>query len=179
MARNSHASIISALVAPIAIFCAMLMAQNPAPIRWSMSVTPAAGPVKKGSTLTAHIKAMIAPGWHLYAMEQKPRGPRAMRIVIPVRQSYMLTGVIQGERPKVSFDPTFNIETRSYENNVNFRIPLTISSDVFAGKTEVRADVTYQACNDRLCLPPTVAHLSAAVRIAPERPKSGAAAPRP
>jgi len=48
------------------------------------------------------------------------------------------------------YDPNFNMETRFYENEANFSVPLTATK---TGSPKLSIDVYYQACNDSLCLP--------------------------
>ena len=107
--------------------------------------------------MTAHIHAVIQPGWHVYAMDQKPGGPIAARIIVPLDQAFVLVGDIDEPSPTRVYDPNFNMETRFYENEASFAVPLTATK---AGSTKLSIDVRYQACNDSICLQPTTAQLT-------------------
>jgi len=111
--------------------------------------------------VTAHIHAAIQLGWHVYAMDQKPGGPIAARIVVPLDQAFALTGDIDQSAPIKVHDPNFNMETRFFKNEASFSVPLTATK---AGSPNLSIDVRYQACDDSICLPPTTVHLSTIVK---------------
>ena len=126
---------------------------TPQPIHWTLSASVRDHlPLGKGAAVTAHIHAVIQPGWHVYAMDQKPGGPIAARIIVPLDQAFVLVGDIDEPSPTRVYDPNFNMETRFYENEANFSVPLTATK---TGSPKLSIDVYYQACNDSLCLPPT------------------------
>lgn len=135
---------------------------TPQPIQWALSASVRNHlPLRKGAAVTAHIHATIQPGWHVYAIDQKPGGPIAARIIVPLDQAFVLAGDIDEPSPTRVYDPNFNMETRFYENEANFSVPLIATKN---GSPKLSIDVHYQACNDSLCLPPTTAHLSTIVR---------------
>ena len=134
---------------------------TPQPIQWALSASVGNHlPLKKGAAVTAHIHAAIQPGWHVYAMDQKPGGPIAARIAVPLDQAFVLDGDIDQSTPIKVHDPNFNMETRFFKNEASFSVPLTATK---AGSPKLSIDVRYQACDDSICLPPTTAHLSAIV----------------
>jgi thiol:disulfide interchange protein len=151
----------------IAIGCAFAArGQEPQnPIQWSASAGNSGVPIKPGQPLNATVTATIASGWHLYSMDQPQGGPTPTRVTLPEGQPFRLAGDVKEPAPTVKFDPNFNLQTRFFENSVTFIVPLKVASGTPAGVSEVKFDVRYQACNDRLCMPPRTAHLSAALAV--------------
>jgi thiol:disulfide interchange protein DsbD len=134
---------------------------TPQPVEWTLSASLQNHlPIKKGAAVTAHIHATIQPGWHVYAMDQKPGGPIAARIAVPPDQAFVLDGDIDQSAPIKVHDPNFDMETRFFKNEASFSVPLTA---IKAGSPKLSIDVRYQACDDSICLPPTTAHLSTIV----------------
>ena len=134
------------------------IAATPEPIRWTLAASVQNHlTLRKGSEVTAHIHAVIQPGWHVYALNQRPGGPMAARIVVPQDQAFVLNGDIDETASTKRYDPNFNMETRLYEHEASFSIPLTATND---RSPKLFIDVHYQACNDTICLEPTTAHLS-------------------
>jgi DsbC/DsbD-like thiol-disulfide interchange protein len=136
-------------------------AEVPHPIKWSLTANAATLPLRKGSQVQATLSAHITPGWHLYAMDQPPGGPTATKISLPPGQAFTLNGSIESQTvPIIANDPNFNLETRSYEGDTSFRIPVEVTSPVSAAKAKLTVEVFFQSCSDRVCLPPTAVRVS-------------------
>lgn len=142
------------------------------PIQWSASAGKSGVPIKPGQQLNATVTATIASGWHLYSMDQAQGGPIPTRVTVPEGQPFQLAGDVKEPPPAAKFDSNFNMQTRFFEDSVTFIVPVKVASGTLAGASEVKIDVRYQACNDRLCLPPRTAHLSAALAAGKAASKS-------
>lgn len=125
-----------------------------------MKVTPA-GPVAPGGTLTATATAEIEPGWHVYALTQGPGGPHALEVTVQKSPVFSLGGKATSAPPRKAFDPNFNMETEFYEEVAVITIPIKIAKPAPGGAAKLMVDMSYQTCNERLCLPPTVETLTA------------------
>ena len=56
--------------------------------------------------------------------------------------------------PKKAYDPNFQLDTETYEGSAVFLIELQLKPDAAAGASEISAEVRYQTCNDKVCIPP-------------------------
>ncbi len=108
--------------------------------------------------LQAILSATIAPGWHVYSISQPPGGPNATTVTVPAGQGFEREGDITGTKPESAFDPNFQMQTEFYQNAVHLEIPLAVTGHSTAQTVQV--DVRFQACNDRLCLPPKTMRLN-------------------
>jgi thiol:disulfide interchange protein DsbD len=141
------------------------------PIRWSIRRVPDAKPVKpadSGKQLTVVVTAQIDPGWHLYALTQVPGGPQATAISVapPV---FAINGAIEASDTRREIDPNFNIETEFHENRATFGVPVRSAENTKPGRHPLRVTVSYQTCDDRICLPPTERELTLQVAVGPEQ----------
>jgi DsbC/DsbD-like thiol-disulfide interchange protein len=135
---------------------------HPHPIQWSLTASASTLPLRDGSQVHGTLHAKIQPGWHLYAMDQLPGGPTATRISLPMSRVFALSGSIEANTaPLIANDPNFDLETRYYEGEASFRIPVRVTSSAGVAQAKLAVDVLFQSCNDHLCLPPVVVHLSA------------------
>jgi DsbC/DsbD-like thiol-disulfide interchange protein len=142
-------------------------AEVPHPIKWSLTANAATLPLRKGSQVQATLRAHISPGWHLYAMDQPLGGPTATKIGLPAGQAFTLNGSIESETvPIIANDPNFNLETRSYEGDTSFRIPVEATSPVSPAKAKLTVEVFFQSFSDRVCLPPSAVRVSAQTKQA-------------
>ncbi len=133
------------------------------PIKWSLAVKSNAH--KAGDKFTAQLTAQIAAGWHLYALEEVPNGPRPTRITLATGQPFALSGDIAPPKPITKFDENFGVETQFYEDAVTFALPIKIASKAKPGKTKLVVQSRYQVCNEQLCLPPKTVKVEAVVAI--------------
>jgi thiol:disulfide interchange protein DsbD len=146
-----------------------------APVRWSMTADPPR--VSPGDTLQARVTAAIDDGWKVYALTQPAGGPFAASFKVPDGQLFSAAGAADGPLPHVAFDPNFNLETQYHEQEAAFRIPVRVAATTTAGTHVLRVIVTFQTCNERLCLPPTDVALDAQVLVAAGT-AAGVVAPR-
>ncbi len=121
-------------------------------MQWSLSPLPAA--VEKNKKFDATINAVIEDGWKVYSLTQAPGGPVALVISVPADQKFRTAGPPAGPLPHRSFDPNFNFDTEYYESKASFAVPVRLAADA-TGAVKLRIALTYQTCNQRLCLPPT------------------------
>ena len=132
-------------------------AQRPSEVvKWSANVAGSS------NTASATLTASIQDGWHVYAISQPSGGPTPLKIAIPAGSSFALDGAIADTKVVRHFDPNFNMETVYYLNTARLTLPLKRTGA--SGNDSVPIDVRFQACSDKICLPPYTTHLSAAFK---------------
>jgi DsbC/DsbD-like thiol-disulfide interchange protein len=147
-------------VAPVRLAAQEADQQVP-PVRWTLAAFAADGtPVRRGATVTMHLNAAIEPGWHIYSLHEEPGGPMALRISVPPKEPFAMSGDVDAPAPKSAIDPAFGMETHFYTGDVGVRILLRATRKTLG---PVAVDVFYQACTREMCLRPTAEHLTAAV----------------
>ncbi|MCA1640057.1 MAG: thioredoxin family protein [Acidobacteria bacterium] len=131
-------------------FPVVVSAQNPA--SWRLESEAKGKSLKQNETFKAKLKAEIEGEWHLYALEQPEGGPIATTIKISEEKPFKINGKVASPEPVTKFDPNFNIDTKFYEKQVDFDLPVQTTSETRAD--ELAISVRFQLCNDTLCLPP-------------------------
>jgi thiol:disulfide interchange protein len=147
-------------------------AQGPNQVHWSLSLDPASTPA--GSKVLAHLHGAIDTGWHVYSMTTAAAIPTTIKLV--PNPAVAKVRVFQAP-PKKAFDRNFNLETETYEGAADFLIELQVEPGAPAGSSEISAEVRYQTCNDRLCIPPVRRTAIATLTIAPSAQASVPAIP--
>lgn len=144
---------LSVLSSLLLLLAAVAICQKPEEVaKWSGHYQANKGALK------AILTATIAPGWHVYSINQPPGGPNATTVIVPVGQGFARKGEITGTKPESAFDPNFQMQTEFYQHDVHLEIPLDSTGNSTAQAVQV--DVRFQACNDRLCLPPKTMRLN-------------------
>src|SRR5579863_1849095 len=141
------------------------------PAKWTLEFEPATTP--SGSRVLARLEAKIESGWHLYSLTTPAGGPIPTTIRISNNTAVESLRVFE-PTPKRALDPNFNIDTETYEGQPVFLVELDLKKDAPAGPTEITAEVRYQMCNDRLCLPPVKRRIAGSLSI-----DAGAKVPTP
>lgn len=131
------------------------------PVDWTITAGPAEVQAGDWSELT--VRAELEPGWHIYALTQAPP-PIATRIRLGPEDVARSRTPKQPE-PIRTFDQAFGIETEYFEEAVDFRVPFAVSTE--PGKRELTVQVRFQACTNRLCLPPADEHLTVTLAVLP------------
>ncbi len=155
----------------MALAAGALRAQKLDPVRWSLAVDSPAAP---GATVAARLTASIDPGWHLYSLST-PKGPIPTTVRIAGSPAVAAYRIYQPQ-PAVKFDPNFQADTETFDNQAVFWIAVELAKDA-AGTVELTAQVRYQACDERQCLLPVRKTASAMLSIDPAARPAAFAAP--
>ncbi len=119
---------------------------------WTAEPSPAA--VAAGKSLVVKVTADINEGWHVYSTHGYDEGPVPTTIEFPEGSPLVLAGKVKQPPPIEEFDEAFGINTEYYEDGVTFEVPARVVPGAMPGKQTVQIEVTFMACNDRICLPP-------------------------
>ena len=120
------------------------------PIQWTLTA-PVAN-VPPGSKVPLHLEAKFQEGWHLYSLTTPAGGPIATTAALAENPALVSSKLYQPP-PIRQFDKNFNLDTETYEKEVDFAVVAELAKSA-SGATELAAQVRYQACNERQCLPP-------------------------
>ena len=149
----------------IVVVCSLLMAavQRPADVvRWSAAPV---GIVAAGATVKVTVAAKVQPGWKLYAIEQPADGPKPLTFAVPKGSGFSVTATqITAPKAKVQDDENFGLQTRYYENDVSFTVPVGVPASA-NGATQLPLEVTFQACGQNICLRPYTQKLQVPITI--------------
>jgi thiol:disulfide interchange protein DsbD len=158
-------------------------AQKPEQVVHWTAKPSAAGPLKPGQAFTAQLALTLEEGWHIYSIAQAPP-PIHTTVTVPDGQPVRLNGPVTGSKPTVALDENFGVNAETYERSATLRVPLVVAAGAPAGEQTVRLELRFQACNNRLCLPPKKLPVEmklvfAAASAAAPAPKPEPAAPKP
>lgn len=131
------------------IFLVAATAFAQSPVSWSL-----AGAEKEsaGAPFHAKLTAKIDSPWHLYAVDQPAGGPIPTTITVPEGSPFKISGSILSPKAQTKFDENFKIETKFFEHEAAFDIP--VSAPVGSSTDGLAVNVRFQVCNDTTCLPP-------------------------
>lgn len=129
------------------------------PVQWSAKV--AAKTIRGGATFDVALTAKIDDEWHIYSVTQAAGGPVPTSVTIGA--PFARAGAIRGPDPTSAYDPNFELRTETYDGTITLIVP--VRAPQAAKAPTLHAGVTYQACTERLCLPPRTVTLSVRVSV--------------
>lgn len=137
-----------------------------------VSILEAPVHARRGDQVEGTIVARIEEGWHVNSHE--PTEEFSIPTVVAL-DGAELVGARYPEHKMMAFEFTGGKELAVYDGTI--RIPYT--AKLAGGKTAYRAIVKYQACSDKICLPPNEASIGvdASKIVAAAGPAPAGAAP--
>lgn len=138
----------SLLLSIVSLFlCIGIQAQILEPVKWKVSLQG------EGQEKEIVFHAFIEDGWHLYATDIPQGGPIPTSVSFDELSQVSLKGEITpAQRPHEEYSPLFDMKLGWYDSKIDFKQAVTIDDpDNF----KITGYITYQACNDVTCLPPT------------------------
>ena len=149
------ASLLPAVIVLALAFTSTLSAQEAA--KWS--VKPVSATVKAGGTVEVKVTADVIDGWHIYSTTPQEEGPVPTEIVFAENAPLTVTGKVRQPKPIVKYDENFGVDTEYYDKDVTFTVTAKVKANAKPGKQKAMVEVTFMACNDRMCLPPKTVEL--------------------
>jgi hypothetical protein len=127
-----------------------------------------AGAINPGSEFDAVVSLVIQDGWHLYA---NPTGvaelkPTTLRLDRASERSATLVHVKYPPGEAKILGSLGTEKVALYEGKVELIARIRLAQDVKPGSIPLRLMISYQACNDRLCLAPASLEIPLDVSVA-------------
>ncbi len=125
--------------------------------------------VQPGDLVLLTVNIKIGIGWHINSVADSSELSIPTRFDLKLPEAMTTDGAWDAPKPDIGLvksGPT-------YSGAVRFSRPLRVRADAAAGKVEIQCKVTYQACDESRCLPPTKTTLRVPLEIkAPKQASS-------
>ncbi len=119
----------------------------------SIKVTSEKLKVAPGDVFKVIVKASIEDTWHINSNKPKDEFLIASKI-ISKQPKFTITKIVYPKAKDINFD--FSDKPVSvFEGIVNFEVYLKADPSLTAGKYSIPLELSYQACNNQTCMPPT------------------------
>ena len=135
-----------ALLACMAWLPINLSAQIIEPVKWKTSTERQAD-----GTVKLIAQATIEGSWHMYSQKSGEDGPLATTFVLTSNPRLTLSGGFVEPAAHSEFSKQFNMELAYFEHSARFVQTANITGP---GPLTVEAEVSFQVCNDEMCLFP-------------------------
>ena len=133
------------------------------PVTWS--ATAATKGLRPGGAFEVAITAVADEEWHVYSVTQGPGGPVPTTIALARSPLFSRHGPVRGPEPVTAFDPNFEIKTETYDGTFTLALPVRLAAGATGTAATLRLEIGFQACTNRLCLPPQTISLAVPVQV--------------
>lgn len=130
-----------------------LHAQIVEPLHWSAAIEETDLGNEEAAVVEVVWTVTIDEGWHLYTQDIPEDGPHPT--VFEYGDALLIGETTTDAEVLSSYDENFELTLSYYEGVVTFRQRIATQDPA-----AIRASVTYMACNDEMCLPPTTFELN-------------------
>jgi thiol:disulfide interchange protein DsbD len=118
-----------------------------------------------GGTFPILIRIRISEGWFIHSAVEGDALLIATKLVIPENEAFTVRDVRFPEPQKKRFEYT-PASVEVYSGEIFVRAILLINPKVNPGEWTARGRLSYQACSDKVCLPPETVELPLSVSVA-------------
>lgn len=138
-------------------------AAEPDPVRWAIAGVPEKA--RPGEVVRVAVSAKIEEPWHVHSMKRVEAGPEPLTFTTIGPQVFRLAGIVDAPVALTQFEDRFGMEVEFYLGEVEFEVPLEVVREAKPGKGALALAVRYQACDNKKCLTPKTAKLTAEIGI--------------
>jgi len=118
-----------------------------------------------GSDVVVKLVATIERGWHIFSFDSDPELGIPTSVVLVGAGDLQALEPIREPKPHEREDPLAGGSILEHVGRAQFEIPLKVPADAKEGPRKILIDITYQACDAKQCLAPTVATVETTVTV--------------
>ena len=116
--------------------------------------------VRAGEVLMVKTKALIKPGFHIFAINKQSVGPVASKVTIKPENLISAVGRTLEPTPITKHDQGFQVDVYFHEGTITFETPVKLTPTLNPGEYSLIAELLYQACDPHICYPPKTAEMT-------------------
>ena len=120
--------------------------------------------ITPGAETELRVQVFIPAGWHIYSI--KPAGEFGPEpTTLTILSGHAIVTPLQESSPIRFYDEAFAQELSVHQHGLELRLRIRIAPDHPSGYDELRAQLDYQVCDNRICAPLQTEFLAASLTI--------------
>lgn len=125
----------------------------PAPVK--VQATLGKAPLAPGATGEISVKATLDTSWHIYSLTQPAGGPVATTVKLDPCNVLETAGPARQGTFERHLEPAFGVDVESFSGTAEFWVPVKVVPTAKPGPYTCTVRVRCQACDGKICLPPS------------------------
>ena len=120
--------------------------------------------ITPGAETELQVQVFIPVGWHIYSI--KPAGEFGPEpTTLTILSGHAIVTPLQESSPIRFYDEAFGQELSVHQYGLELRLRIRVAPDHPSGYDELRAQLAYQVCDNRICAPLQTEFLAASLTI--------------
>jgi thiol-disulfide isomerase/thioredoxin len=111
--------------------------------------------LEAGASAEIAVTATLEPDWHIYSLTQPVGGPIPTTVTLDPSQVLEPAGPVRQGKFQTRLEPLFGVNVESFSGAAEFWMPVKVMPTAKPGTSTCTVHVRCQACNGKVCLPPT------------------------
>mgnify|MGYP003312314074 CR=1 FL=1 len=108
--------------------------------------------IKPGGRFVLYVKIELSEGWHIYSLYTKGVEKQPLATEISLNSDMFVPhGLWEEPAPVIAWDGALEKVVRTHQQVVEFRRWYSVVESLGSGSYQIRGDVVFRACNNKVC----------------------------
>ena len=108
--------------------------------------------VRPGSRFILYVKVELSAGWHIYSLYTKGVEEQPLATEISLSSDmFVAHGLWEEPPPVIAWDGALMRVVKTHQQVVEFRRWYSVVESLGSGSYQIRGDVVFRACNNKVC----------------------------
>ena len=126
------------------------------PIHFKLTAIVDPESIKLGDRFALYVKIELSEGWHIYSLYTKGVEEQPLATEISLNSDkFVAHGLWEEPAPVIAWDGVLRRVVKTHQQVVEFRRWYSVVESLGSGSYQIRGDVVFRACNNKVCNLPT------------------------
>ena len=108
--------------------------------------------IKLGGRFVLYVKIELSEGWHIYSLYTKGVEEQSLATKISLNSGmFVAHGLWEEPAPVIAWDGALERIVKTHQQVVEFRRWYSVVESLGSGSYQIRGDVVFRACNNKVC----------------------------
>ena len=122
------------------------------PIHFKLTAIVDPESIKPGGWFTLYVKIELSAGWHIYSLYSKGAEKQPLATEISLNSDmFVAHGLWEEPTPVIAWDGALGRVVKAHQQVVEFRRWYSVVESLGSGSYQIRGDVVFRACNNKVC----------------------------
>ena len=132
------------------------------PIHFKLTAIVDPESINPGDRFALYVKIELSEGWHIYSLHAKGVEEQPLATKISLNSGmFVAHGLWEEPAPAIAWDGALERIVKTHQQVVEFRRWYSVVESLGSGSYQIRGDVVFRACNNKVCnLPKKISYVT-------------------
>ena len=122
------------------------------PIHFKLTAIVDPESINPGDRFALYVKIELSEGWHIYSLYTKGVEEQSLATKISLNSGmFVAHGLWEEPAPAIAWDGALERIVKTHQQVVEFRRWYSVVESLGSGSYQIRGDVVFRACNNKVC----------------------------